>query len=225
MSHETLGPGPHTRVRRLPEKASYDRGVIYAIVDEARMCHVAAVVGGRAVVLPNLHAREGDALYLHGSQSNALMKAMVASGEACVSFTLYDGLRLARSGFESSIAYRSVVLYGTPTRIDEHEEKRRVLDLFVDAILPGRAGEVRAMTDQEVRLTMVVKVAIEEASAKVSEGPTEDSDEDMALPIWSGTVPAEIHFGEPVASSDGAMSNGDIAIPPSVQRLVRGNDR
>ncbi|HUX04875.1 MAG TPA: pyridoxamine 5'-phosphate oxidase family protein [Acidimicrobiales bacterium] len=224
MSHETLGPGPRSRVRRLAEKASYDRDEIYAIVDEARMCHVAALVEGRALVLPTLHAREADVLYLHGSQSNALMKAVVASGEACVSVTLYDGLRLARSGFESSIAYRSVVLFGSATRIEDHEEKRRVLDMFVDAILPGRASEVRVATDQEVRLTMVVKVAIEEASAKISEGPTEDSEQDMVLPVWSGTVPAHVRFTTPVGSSDGAMARGDIAVPPSVERLVRGRD-
>jgi len=224
MSDAAWGPGPRTRVRRLAEKAQYDRSLIHAIVDEARMCHVAAVVEGRALVVPTLHAREGDILYLHGSPSNAVMKAALAAGEVCVSVTLYDGLRLARSGFESSIAYRSAVLYGTATLVDDHEEKRRVLDMFVDAILPGRAGEVRRATDQEIRLTMVVKVAVEEASAKISAGPTEDAAEDRELPIWSGTVPAALRFGEPVASSDGAMSRGDIEIPASVRRVVGERD-
>ena len=224
MSDGVLGPGRRTRVRRLASKASYDRRRIFDILDEAHMCHVAAVVDGRALVLPTLHAREGDMLYLHGSPSNALLKAVVTSGEACVSVTLYDGLRLARSGFESSIAYRSVVLYGGATLVEDHDEKRRVLDMFVNAILPGRTEEVRAMTDQEVRLTMVVRVRIDEASAKISEGPTEDSAQDMALPIWSGTVPAALRFDSPVPSRDGAMATEDIVVPASVERLVHDRE-
>jgi nitroimidazol reductase NimA-like FMN-containing flavoprotein (pyridoxamine 5'-phosphate oxidase superfamily) len=219
MSDEVLGPGPHTRVRRVPTKASYDRATIEAIIDEARLCHVAGVVNGRAMALATLHVREGRALYLHGSQSNALLKAVLASGEACVTMTLYDGLRLARSGFESSIAYRSVVLFGPVTEVDDDAEKHRVLDLFVDAVLAGRASEVRPMTDQEVKLTMVVRVQIEEASAKISRGPTEDFEQDLGLPIWSGTIPAHLHFDPAVPSGDGAMAAGVIALPASVQRL------
>src|SRR5664280_3206402 len=113
MSESVLGPGPRTRVRRLPQKATYESATVEAILDEARFCHVAAVVDGRAVTLPTLHAREGRTLYLHGSQSNALMRAVVDAGQVCVSVMLYDGLRLARSGFESSIAYRSVVIFGS----------------------------------------------------------------------------------------------------------------
>jgi hypothetical protein len=220
MTAEALGPGPHTRVRRLPAKAHYDDDVIFAILDEARLCHVAASVEGVAMVIPTLHAREGRTLYLHGSQSNAVMKAVVKSGEACVSVTLYDGLRLARSGFESSIAYRSVVVFGAATLVSDDIEKARILDLFVDAILPGRSLEVRPMLDSERRLTMVVALTIDEASAKVSDGPTDDSDEDLALPIWSGTVPARLRFEAPIPDVNGAMAKGDIAVPPSVERLL-----
>jgi nitroimidazol reductase NimA-like FMN-containing flavoprotein (pyridoxamine 5'-phosphate oxidase superfamily) len=219
MSDEPLGPGPRTRVRRLATKARYDRATIHSVIDEARLCHVAGVVNGRAMTLPTLHAREGDTLYLHGSQSNSLMKAVIASGEACVSMTLYDGLRLARSGFESSIAYRSVVIFGSVVEVTNEAEKRRILDLFVDAVLEGRAREVRAVTDQELRLTMVVRVRIDEASAKVSSGPTEDLAEDLDLPIWSGTIPARLHFDEPVPSTDGAMARGEVPLPQSVRRL------
>jgi uncharacterized protein len=219
---DVLGPGPRTRVRRLPAKARYDESLIYAILDEARFCHVAGVVAGRALALPTLHAREGRALYLHGSPSNEVLKSVVAAGEACVTVTLYDGLRLARSGFESSIAYRSVVLVGRASLVSDVAERRRVLDLFVDAVLPGRAREVRAMTDAEVRLTQVVRVEIDEASAKVSQGPTEDPPEDQALTIWSGTVPARLAFFEPVASTDGAMGDGQIPVPDSVRRLLEG---
>jgi nitroimidazol reductase NimA-like FMN-containing flavoprotein (pyridoxamine 5'-phosphate oxidase superfamily) len=220
MSEDLLGPGPRTRVRRSPQKATYDAAQIYAILDEARFCHVSAIVQGRAVALPTLHAREGNVLYLHGSQSNAVMRAIVESGEANVTVTLYDGLRLARSGFESSIAYRSVVAFGAAGVVSDAGEKARILDLFVDAILPGRSREVRPMSDQELRLTMVVAVAIEEASAKLSAGPTEDSPEDLDLPIWSGVVPARLRFDTPVASTDGAMAAGDVDVPPSVRALM-----
>jgi len=220
MTSDELGPGPHTRVRRLPAKARYDDDVIYAILDEARLCHVAANVDGVAMVIPTLHAREGRTIYLHGSPSNAVMKAVVKSGVACVSVTLYDGLRLARSGFESSIAYRSVVVFGAATQVTDDRDKARILDLFVDVILPGRANEVRPMLDAERRLTMVVAVAIDEASAKVSSGPTDDPDEDIELAVWSGTVPARLRFDTPIPDTNGAMAKGDIAVPPSVARLL-----
>jgi nitroimidazol reductase NimA-like FMN-containing flavoprotein (pyridoxamine 5'-phosphate oxidase superfamily) len=217
---DVLGPGPKTRVRRLPAKANYERDVIYAVVDEARLCHVAAIVDGGAMVIPTLHAREGDTVYLHGSPSNVVMRSVVASAEACISFTLYDGLRLARSGFESSIAYRSVVLFGTASLVTDDVEKARVLDLFVDAVLPGRAVEVRTTNDSERRLTLVVAVHVTEASAKLSSGPTDDPDEDLDLPVWSGTVPARIVFGAPIPDSNGAMLDGTIEVPASVERLL-----
>jgi nitroimidazol reductase NimA-like FMN-containing flavoprotein (pyridoxamine 5'-phosphate oxidase superfamily)/8-oxo-dGTP pyrophosphatase MutT (NUDIX family) len=136
---ELLGPGPKSRVRRLPAKATYEADVIFAVIDEAPLCHVASIVNGGAVVIPTLHAREGQTIFLHGSPSNAVMKSIVERGEACVTMTLYDGLRLARSGFESSIAYRSVVVFGAATLVSDDAEKARVLDLFVDAVLPGRS--------------------------------------------------------------------------------------
>ena len=217
---DVLGPGPKSRVRRLPAKAHYERDVIYAVVDEAPLCHVAAIVQGSATLIPTLHAREGDTIYLHGSPSNAVMKAVVASGRACLSMTLYDGLRLARSGFESSIAYRSVVLFGAASLVSDDAEKARVLDLFVDAVLPGRASEVREMNDSERRLTMVVAVNIDEASAKLSSGPTDDPEQDLDLAVWSGTVPARVHYGEPIPDTNGAMAEGTIPVPASVERLL-----
>ncbi|HVB50612.1 MAG TPA: pyridoxamine 5'-phosphate oxidase family protein [Acidimicrobiales bacterium] len=220
MSDDVLGPGPRTRVRRLAVKASYDERVIFAILDEAKICHVAAVVHGKPVALPTLHAREGRTLYLHGSPSNAVLKAVARAGEAYVTVTLFDGLRLARSGFESSIAYRSVVVVGSAREVDEASEKAKVLDLVVDRVLPGRASEVRPITDSELRRTMVVAVSIDEASAKLSSGPTEDDEEDTNLPIWAGSVPARIVYGAPIPDSNGAMASGDVATPLSVQTLL-----
>jgi len=217
---DVLGPGPKSRVRRLPAKANYDREVIFAVIDEAPLCHVASIVNDSAVVIPTLLAREGDTLFLHGSPSNAVLKAIVERGEACISVTLYDGLRLARSGFESSIAYRSVVIFGAASLVGDDVEKARVLDLFVDAVLPGRASEVRPMSDAERRLTVVVAVSVDEASAKLSSGPTDDPDEDLELPVWSGTVPARMIFSAPIPDTNGAMAAGMIAVPASVERLL-----
>ncbi len=220
MTQKEQAPSERTRVRRLPGKARYDEPTIHQILDEARLCHVAGIVGGSAMALPTLHAREGNIVYLHGSQSNAVMKSVVLAGEAYVTVTLYDGLRLARSAFESSIAYRSVALFGTANEVTDFNEKSRVLEMFVDAILPGRASEVRPMNEREVNLTMVVAVEIAEASAKISAGPTEDFPEDLDLPIWSGTVPAELRFTTPIESQNGAMLTGEIPVPPSVRQLL-----
>lgn len=220
MSGDALGPGARTCVRRLAKKASYDEAVIYEILDDARLCHVAALVQGKPVALPTLHAREGRTLFLHGSPSNEVMKALVREGEAYLTATLFDGLRLARSGFESSIAYRSVVVVGSAREVVDEGEKSRVLNLFVDRVLPGRAREVRPMSTQELRLTKVVAVTIDEASAKISSGPTDDDEADQNLPIWSGTVPARLVFESPLSDTNGAMSSGDVEIPPSLRRLL-----
>lgn len=216
----SLGPGARTKVRRLAKKASYDEDVIFAILDEARLCHVAVIVDTKAVALPTLHAREDRTLYVHGSPSNEVMKALVRDGEAFVTVTLYDGLRLARSGFESSIAYRSAVVVGSAREVLDERDKARVLSLFTDRVLPGRAKEVRAMTSQELRLTMVVAVSIDEASAKISSGPTDDDEADQLLPIWSGTVPSHFSFLSPVPDVNGAMASGNIEVPASLRTLL-----
>jgi len=216
----TLGPGEHTRLRRLPEKAHYDAETINAIIDQAPFCHVAAIVNGLAMALPTLHLREGTTLYVHASQSNALLRAALAHGRAALTMTIYDGLRLARSGFESSIAYRGVMVVGPTREVTDTDERRRVLNGFVDAVLPGRGSEVREISDREERLTLVVAVEISEASAKVSAGAPEDDEDDAALPIWAGVIPARMVFGEPLPATDGAMANGDIPVPASITRLL-----
>lgn len=214
-----LGPGTRTRVRRLPEKARYDEATIFSILDATPVCHVATTVEGHAVALPTLHVREGNTLYLHGSQSNAVLRAVRDEQRACVTVTIYDGLRVARSGFESSAAYRSVVIFGAAREVPE-TEATPILDRFVDAILPGRASEVRAMTDREARLTLVLAITIDEASAKVSAGPTDDDEADQELDVWSGVVPARVVYATPIPSTDGRMAREELAVPPSVQRLV-----
>jgi nitroimidazol reductase NimA-like FMN-containing flavoprotein (pyridoxamine 5'-phosphate oxidase superfamily) len=220
VSAKSLGPGERTRVRRLPKKAAYDEDTIFAILDEAWVCHVAATVRDKPMALPTLHLREGHTLYLHGSPANEILKSLVREGEAFVTVTIFDGIRVARSGFESSIAYRSAVVVGAAREVSDEDEKRRLLDLFVDRVLPGRAREARAMTDAEQRLTMFVAVRIDEASAKVSTGETDDDLDDQALPIWAGTIPARLVFDTPVPDTRGAMANGDVGVPDSVRRFL-----
>lgn len=217
---ESLGPGPRTRVRRLPKKASYDVDVINTILDEAWVCHVAATVRGKAAALPTLHLREGTTIFLHGSPSNELMQAVVAEGEAFLTVTIFDGLRLARSGFESSIAYRSVAVVGAAHEVTNEQEKARVLNSFVDRVVEGRSSEVRPMSERERRLTLVVAVSMDEASAKISLGPTDDEAEDQELAIWAGTVPARLVFDAPVPDINGAMARRDIEVPTSVRTLL-----
>lgn len=206
----------------MPEKAAYDEATVFAIVDAATTCHLAATVGGLAMALPTVHVRIDDTIYLHGSKSNALLRAALDAGVASLTISIYDGLRLARSAFETSIAYRCVVVVGSAREVSDPDEKRRVLAAVVEAALPGRSSEVRAMTAREENLTLVVAISIDEASAKVSAGPTSDEPEDAALPIWSGTVPARVVYGEPEPSADGAMADGDVAVPESVRRLRGG---
>jgi hypothetical protein len=189
-------------------------------LDEAWVCHAAATVRGKPVALPTLHLREDRTLYLHGSPANEVLKSLAREGEAFVTATIFDGIRVARSGFESSIAYRSVVVVGAAHEVIDESEKRRLLDLFVDRVLPGRAREARAITDAEQRLTMFVAVRIDEASAKVSVGETEDDLEDQALPIWAGTIPARLVFDDPVPDTRGAMANGDVDVPASVRQFL-----
>jgi uncharacterized protein len=220
VSNEPLGPGPRTRVRRLAKKASYDEATIFAILDEAWVAHVAATVHGKPCALPTLHLREGKTLYLHGSPSNEILKSVARAGEAFVTVTIFDGIRVARSGFESSIAYRSVVVIGEAIEVLDNDEKRRLLDRFVDRVLPGRASEARPITESEQRLTMLVAVRIDEASAKISHGETDDDLDDQALPVWAGTIPARLVFEEPVPDTRGAMASGDVDVPPSVRTFL-----
>jgi uncharacterized protein len=221
VSDAPLGPGPRTTVRRLPEKARYDAATVHAILDEALVAHVAATVQGRAVALPTLVVRDGATLYLHGSRSNAVLASVVEAREAWVTATLLDGLRLARSGFESSVAYRSVVVVGAAREV-AGDEKDRALELLVDRVAPGRSREVRPASDRERALTRVVAVAIDEASAKVSSGPTDDEPADLDRPIWAGTVPIRTIYGEPVPDRRGALADDRLAsaLPASVRALL-----
>ena len=209
-----LGPGPHTKVRRLPEKANYDAETIFAILDAAPYVTVAGVVDGVAMAQPTLAGRDATRLYVHGSRSNAVLRAALDARSASVSATLFDGIRVARSGFESSVAYRSAVVVG-PVSLVDGEEHDRALDLILDAALPGRSLEVRPATEREKSLTLVLCLDIEEGSAKISTGPTDDPEDDLASPVWGGVLPARLVFDEPLPDNRGVIG---LPVPASVRK-------
>ncbi len=187
-----------TTVRRLPARAAYDRPLIHAILDESLICHVGFVVDGRPFVIPTIHVRVGERLYMHGSPASRMLKALAGGVEVCVTVTLVDGLVLARSAFHHSMNYRSVVLFGMAQAVDDADEKARVLQALAEHLVPGRWRDVRVPTPGELKATSVLSLPIDEASAKVRTGPPVDDEDDYALPIWAGVLPLNLAAGAAV---------------------------
>ena len=187
-----------TKVRRLPNRAHYDRDVVHAILDEALICHVGFVVDGAPVVIPTIHWREGDTLYFHGSAASRMLRSLRDGVDACVTVTLLDGLVLARSAFHSSMNYRSVVVFGKAREVTDREEKLKTLDALVEHVLRGRSHDARRANEIELRQTMVLALPLDEASAKIRTGGPVDDEEDYAMPIWAGVVPIRLTAGAPI---------------------------
>jgi nitroimidazol reductase NimA-like FMN-containing flavoprotein (pyridoxamine 5'-phosphate oxidase superfamily) len=186
-----LRPPEHLRVKREPQRARYDRETIEAILDEALICHVGFEVDGRPYVMPTLHARVGDRLYVHGSAASRMLRHAEAGAPVCVTVTLVDGLVLAKSVFNHSVNYRSAVVFGTATLV-EGDEKREALRALTEQLAPGRWDEARQPSDQELKATWILSLPLDEASAKVRVGGPEDEPEDVDLPVWSGLVPVHL---------------------------------
>jgi nitroimidazol reductase NimA-like FMN-containing flavoprotein (pyridoxamine 5'-phosphate oxidase superfamily) len=180
-----------TRVRRLPERGHYETETIHSILDEALICHVGFVVEGQPVVIPTIHWRDGDTLYVHGSAASRMLRSLRGGVDACVTVTLLDGLVLARSAFHHSMNYRSVVVFGKAREVGE-DEKLRALETLVEHVVRGRSKEVRAPNQKELRQTLVLALPIGEASAKIRTGGPVDDEEDYALPVWAGVLPLAI---------------------------------
>jgi nitroimidazol reductase NimA-like FMN-containing flavoprotein (pyridoxamine 5'-phosphate oxidase superfamily) len=197
-----IAPTDRTTVRRLPKRANYDRELVDAIIDEALSCHVGFAIDGRPWVIPTIHARVDDRLYLHGAVANQMLKSLAGGVEACVTVTLVDGLVLARSQFHHSMNYRSVMIFGRATPVDDVDEKRAALHALVEHVVPGRSADARPPNASELRATSVLTLAIDEASAKVRTGGPVDDEEDLALPIWAGQLPVAATYGSPVAEPD-----------------------
>lgn len=181
-----------TTVKRLPQRAGYDRATVHAILDEGLVCHVGFAASGQPYVIPTAYGRVGETLYLHGSAASRMLKTLAAGVPVCVTVTLLDGLVLARSAFHHSMNYRSVVVLGSARLVEDPAEKAAALEAIVEHILPGRGTDVRGPNAKELLATSVLALPIEEASAKIRSGPPIDDAADMGLPVWAGVLPLRL---------------------------------
>ena len=189
-----MRPPDRIRVKREPQRAAYDRETIEAILDEGVLCHIGFEIAGQPYVIPTLHARVGDKLYVHGSAASRMLKHAASGAPVCVTVTLVDGLVLARSVFNHSVNYRSAVVFGTATLV-EGPEKRDALRALTEQLAPGRWDEARQPSEQELKATWILSLPLDEASAKVRVGGPEDEPEDLELPVWAGVVPVHLEAG------------------------------
>ena len=209
----TTARSARTAVRRHPERGVYDRAAIDAILDEALYCHLGFGYDGQPVVIPTIHARVGDTLYLHGSPASRMLRELAGGIDVCVTATLLDGLVLARSVYNHSMNYRSAVVFGRARTVEERGEKLSALAAIVDHVVPGRSRDARAPNDNELTATSVLALEIDEASGKVRAGPPKDFETDVALPIWAGVIPLRLVAGLPETEE---RVPADVALPPYV---------
>ncbi len=205
-------------LKRIADRGLYDKDAVHAVLDAGLIAHVGIAPEGQPVVIPVLYARMGKEIIFHGAKASRLLKYVQAGGEVCVTVTLLDGLVLARSLFEHSMNYRSVVAFGKGRLIEDAAEKMEALRLISEQMLPGRWDDARQPTEKELNATTVVAVKIEEATAKVRMGGPEDIEEDYALPVWAGELPLRMVAGEPVP--DGRLGEG-IEVPEYVLDWVK----
>jgi nitroimidazol reductase NimA-like FMN-containing flavoprotein (pyridoxamine 5'-phosphate oxidase superfamily) len=207
-----------TQVKRLPARGHYDRETIDAILDEAFICHVGFVVDGQPYVIPTGYARVGGDLYIHGSSASRMLRNLAEGIEVCVTVTLIDGLVLARSAFHHSVNYRSVVILGNAELVVDADEKNAALEALTEHIVPGRWADVRWPSEIELKSTTVLRLAIDEASAKVRTGDPKDDEEDYAMDVWAGVLPLNLATGKPI---DDARLNGPSTVPEYVKNYKR----
>ena len=207
-----------TKVKRLPARGAYDRETIYSILDEAFICHVGYVFDGQPYVIPTGYARIGDDLYIHGSSASRMLRNLAQGIDVCVTVTLIDGLVLARSAFHHSVNYRSVVILGKAELVEDPSEKDNALEAFTNHIIPGRWPEIRWPNELELKATSVLKLPIEEASAKIRVGDPKDDEEDYSMNVWAGVLPLEL---KPGTSRPDARLADNTPIPEHVTNYNR----
>lgn len=208
-----------TRLHREPERGSHDLAVIKDVIDAAPICHLGYTdLDGCPLVIPTIHARVGDVLYIHGSVASRTVRRLAKGVDVCCTITIVDGIVVARSGFWSSMNYRSVMVFGRSRVVDDLNERGRALDAIVDRLIPGRTTEVRPATDLELRATQVIAIAIDEASAKIRSGDPNDDPSDLIGNTWAGVVPTGVRVNDPIPAGN---LRPDIRVPPSVQRIPR----
>ena len=207
-----------TKLKRLPKRGHFDRETVYAILDEGFICHVGFAVDGQPFVIPTGYARVDDKLYIHGSQASRMLRSLSNGLDACVTVTIVDGLVLARSAFHHSMNYRSVLVFGRATILDDPKEKYEALVALSEHIVRGRWADVRGPNEQEMVQTTVLCMPIEEASAKIRTGPPLDDEEDYALPMWAGVIPLKLIAQQPI--NDPRLS-AEIPVPDYVTHYKR----
>jgi nitroimidazol reductase NimA-like FMN-containing flavoprotein (pyridoxamine 5'-phosphate oxidase superfamily) len=208
-----------TRVRRLPERGRYDRGAIDAVLDAGLVAHLGFVADGQPLVIPTLHARVEDEVFVHGSAASRTLRTLAEGFPACLTVTLLDGIVLARSVFEHSTNYRSVVVLGRATPVVDRDEKLAALEAFTEELLPGRWSEARAPTAKELKATSVLRLPLDEASAKIRDGGPEDGDTpDAELDVWAGHVPLVLRALAPIPDP---TLRPNIPVPPGLSPYRR----
>jgi nitroimidazol reductase NimA-like FMN-containing flavoprotein (pyridoxamine 5'-phosphate oxidase superfamily) len=206
-------------VRRHPERGQYDRAAIDAVLDAGLVAHLGFVSDDQPFVIPTLHARVGDEVFVHGSAASRTLRALGGDIRACLTVTLLDGIVLARSVFEHSMNYRSVVVLGTARSVTDTDEKLRALEAFTEKLLPGRWAEARTPTAKELKATSVLRLPLDEASVKIRDGgPTDGDTPDADLDVWAGHVPLAVTALPPIA--DPALRPG-IPVPPALEPYRR----
>ncbi len=195
---ETFPPTERTRVVREPHRGSFDRDAIYKILDEGFVCHVGFTINEQPYVIPTMFARVGDAIYFHGSAASRMLRGVSSGIAVCITVTLIDGLVLARSVFNHSMNYRSVVALGHATLVDAPEEKLATLRAFTEKILPGRWNDARQPNEKELKATSILRLPLSEVSAKMRAGDVQDDEPDYALPVWAGILPLRLAASKPI---------------------------
>ena len=217
---QTQMPTPRTRLVREAERGVYNREAAYRILDEGFLCHVGFVADGQPFVIPTSYGRKDDRLYIHGSAASRMLRQMKDGVPVCVTVTLLDGLVLARSIFNHSMNYRSVVILGKATPVDDAVEKVEALRLLSEHIIPGRWADARQPNERELKATLVMRVPIEEFSAKVRTGPPIDDEDDYSFPTWAGVVPLETVSRPPI---NDPRLDPQYKAPPYAAHYVRAN--
>jgi nitroimidazol reductase NimA-like FMN-containing flavoprotein (pyridoxamine 5'-phosphate oxidase superfamily) len=210
-------PTAKSKIVRSHKRASYKKKDLYAVLDAGYLCHVSYMFNGSPIIIPTAYGRENDTIFIHGALKNRMLNSIIDQDQACLAVTHEDGLVLARSAFHHSFNYRSAVVFGKPRKVENSDEKLRIMKIITENILPGRWSEVRQPNEAELAITMVVAIDVEEASVKMREGRPLDEEADYDLPVWAGVLPLRQVFGNPI--TDPAMRQ-EIAVPASVTAFV-----